>query len=88
MQSLPIYKLIPHRRYPSSSIKKSIDCIRSYLERDSFVPDAIIGHFANPQMEIVSKLGCIYKNAKPVSYNILIILFNLKRIILFPINVY
>ena len=64
VQSLPIYKLIPHRRYPSSSIKKSIDCIRSYLERDSFVPDAIIGHFANPQMEIVSKLGRIYKNAK------------------------
>ena len=64
IRSLPIFKLIPHRRYPRTSIKKSIDSIISFISNDSFVPDAIIGHFANPQMEIVSKLGLLYKDAR------------------------
>jgi len=62
--SIPIYKYIPHGKYPKRSIDKCLKSILSIIEDNDFVPDAIIGHFYNPTLEIVCRLKSIYPNAK------------------------
>lgn len=62
--SIPIFKLIPHGKYMDITISKQINRIIKMNESDDFVPDAIIGHFYNPQIEIISKLKNIYPKAR------------------------
>lgn len=62
--SIPIFKLIPHGKYMKITISKQINKILKLNELDDFIPDAIIGHFHNPQIEIISKLKDIYPNAQ------------------------
>lgn len=58
----PMFKLIPHRKFSSSVIKSQTNKILRLLEDKRFIPDIIIGHWANPQLELVNKLkdniGC------------------------------
>lgn len=61
--SIPIFKYVPHGKYPQNSISKQIKNIQDIIDERNFIPDAIIGHFYNPQMEIISKLKYIYTNA-------------------------
>lgn len=60
---MPMEKFIPHGRFSKKTIKKQLDSIRALLNREQFVPDLIIGHWLNPQIEMLSKLGIEY-NAK------------------------
>ena len=62
--SMPIYKFIPHGKYPKRSINKCLESILDILKELDFVPDAIIGHFYNPTLEIVGRLKQCYPNAK------------------------
>ena len=62
--SVPIYKYFPHGKYPSFSINKQISFLKDLLLKKEFVPDAVIGHFYNPQLEIISKLKKFYPNAR------------------------
>jgi L-malate glycosyltransferase len=62
--SIPIFKLLPHGRFSSITIYKQINKILKLNKSDGFVPDAIIGHFHNPQIEIISKLKSIYSKAR------------------------
>lgn len=62
--SIPIFKYMPHGKYPKSVICHQMENIESILHKHYFVPDAIIGHFYNPQIEIISNLKKIYPNAK------------------------
>ena len=62
--SIPIYKYIPHGKYPKSSIKKCLGEIKKILNDAGFIPDAIIGHFYNPTLELVGELKQQYPNAK------------------------
>ena len=62
--SIPIFKYVPHGKYPQRSIEKCLKTILSILREQSFDPDAIIGHFYNPTLEIVGRLKQIYPNAK------------------------
>lgn len=60
----PIFKYIPHRAYPKRSIEKAKKQILDYLKKESIVPDYIIGHFYNPQMELLPILKKHFSNAK------------------------
>jgi len=61
--TIPIFKYVPHGRYTKSTINKKVRELTKILERRAFTPDAIIGHFYNPQIEIVGKLGEQYPQA-------------------------
>lgn len=62
--SIPIYKYVPHGRFSKKEIRKKTKEIEDILNEKDFIPDAIIGHFYNPQLEIVSRLKNKYPNAK------------------------
>ena len=62
--SIPIFKFIPHGRYLNTTIRKQINKIIKLNKGDDFVPDVIIGHFYNPQIEIISKLKQYYPNTQ------------------------
>ena len=64
VMSPPIYKYIPHRGYPKSSIKKAKTQIMEYLKKEGVKPDMIIGHFYNPQMELLPLLKESFPDAK------------------------
>ena len=61
--SVPIFKFIPHGRYPKREIRKQVSFLRVLLQKECFTPDAIIGHFHNPQLEIVGALKCVFPDA-------------------------
>lgn len=62
--SIPIFKLFPHGKYSKTAISKQINRILEINAMDKFIPDAIIGHFHNPQIEIISKMKEIYPSAR------------------------
>lgn len=57
---LPIFKFIPHGRYSKNRIEKQIEKIKYINAKCGFIPDIIIGHWTNPQLEILYKLKEIY----------------------------
>ena len=61
--SIPIFKYVPHGTYPQRSINKQLSRLLKIMRERHFVPDAIIGHFYNPQIELVAKLKGIYPDA-------------------------
>ena len=62
--SVPIFKLFPHGRFTKTTIEKKTKEIILILKQRDFIPDIIVGHFYNPQLEIVSNLKQYYPNAK------------------------
>lgn len=61
--SIPIYKYIPHGKYSARSINKAVGQIEGILKDRDFKPDAVIGHFYNPTLEIVGRLKQLYPQA-------------------------
>ena len=61
---IPLYKPIPHGKFSSRGIKKSIAEIIKCNEDVNFVPDVIVGHFINPQYEVLSALKKYYNGVK------------------------
>ncbi|GCB34726.1 glycosyl transferase family 1 [Bacteroides faecalis] len=61
---IPAFKAIPHGKHSAKAIVTAIDAILTENEKVDFVPDIIVGHFPNPQLELVSKLKKCYQNAK------------------------
>ena len=72
--SMPVFKFIPHGKYPKHSILKTVDIIENICEKNRFKPDAIIGHFFNPTTEVIYELkkrhpkvkSCIVFHETPV----------------------
>ena len=62
--SVPIFKFVPHGAYPERSIRKQLRFLHKVLSERSFIPDAIIGHFYNPQLELVARLKEYYPSAR------------------------
>ena len=60
---LPMLKVMPGQGYSASSMQKQTAKITKILERNGFVPDIVIGHFANPSLELVARIAEKY-NAK------------------------
>ena len=61
---IPVFKPIPHGRFSSEAILKTVDEILIDNQNNNFTPDVIIGHFANPQLELLNKLKVAYVNPK------------------------
>jgi conserved hypothetical protein len=57
---LPIKKFIPHCKPSNNIIEKQVNRIIEILEKENFKPEVITGHWASPQMEIISKLKMKY----------------------------
>lgn len=53
---IPMLKLIPRTKYSELQINKQFKKILSVLEKETFVPDLILGHWENPQIPLLSML--------------------------------
>ena len=57
----PMFKMIPMGGFSRKILDNQVDTISRILSSEQFIPDIIIGHWANPQMYLVAKLGKLYK---------------------------
>lgn len=57
---LPIVKAVPHGRFSTKKINKQIHRIDKILEDECFIPDVIIAHWVNPQIQLLPILGQKY----------------------------
>lgn len=57
-------KAIPHSNFSKKQIDKQVLNITDYCAAEKFEPDLIVGHWANPQLELVSKLKKHFPHAK------------------------
>lgn len=64
VKRMPMFKPIPHGGYTQRTINRSIKEITDWLGLDGFSPDVIIGHFPNPQIEVVNLLHERYPQSK------------------------
>lgn len=60
---IPIIKYIPYSKFSNRQLNKQISEIRSVLNKSNMVPDIIVGHWMNPQIELLNRLSKFY-NAK------------------------
>ncbi len=60
-------KLIPHGAFSKREIKKQGESIVRILEDNRFVPDLVIGHWANPQAALIAWLKQNYKKSNFIS---------------------
>lgn len=61
VQRIPIFKALPLGKYPLKSIKRQINKIINNNLVNNFNPDIIVGHFHNPNLELISILKEKYK---------------------------
>ena len=61
---LPMLKVIPHKAHSRSVVNKQIKKIEAILKQEKFEPDVIVGHWASPQMELVSELKKYHPNSR------------------------
>ena len=61
---VPVFKPIPHGKFSNKAIRKAVQCIVSNCKGNSFIPDVIIGHFPNPQIEMLGMLKSDFSAAK------------------------
>lgn len=59
----PMLKLRPGQAYTPTMMARQARKIENQLKRNSFIPDLVVGHFANPSTELVAILSEYY-NAK------------------------
>ena len=64
IKRIPLFKPIPHGGYLHHTIIKSVNQIKTWLDGEDFEPEIIIGHFPNPQIEVVNLLHDNYSKAK------------------------
>lgn len=61
---IPLYKPLPHGKFSGKGLDNSIECILQDNKSNEFVPDLIVGHFINPQLEVLSVLKKHYPASK------------------------
>ncbi len=61
---VPIFKLFPHKKFSKKSIDLQTNRIVKKLSEKQFKPDFIIGHWTNPQLELLHALKKIISDAK------------------------
>lgn len=59
-----VFKLIPHRKATYSSVKQAAYNVLLHNAKINFVPDYIVAHFSNPQLELLDILKKEYPFAK------------------------
>lgn len=61
---IPVFKPYPHTRFTAKSIDRATAFIHKEMQNADFVPDIIVGHFPNPQLELISNLRQYYPEAR------------------------
>ena len=61
---IPLQKKIPHGKFPINKLKDSVKKIIGFNKENTFVPDIILGHFINPQLEVLNYLKKEYNHAR------------------------
>ncbi len=56
VRRIPIFKLIPHKKYSNSVLESHLSKIISVIKGKEFLPDVIVGHWSNPQLWLINKL--------------------------------
>lgn len=57
---IPLFKPIPHGGYSKKAIRQAVEKIVEWNGESGFIPDIIVGHFPNPQIEVVGRLKEFY----------------------------
>lgn len=52
----PMVKMIPHSKFSNRVLDAQVGKIQQVLEKESFVPDVIVSHWVNPQVDLVRRL--------------------------------
>lgn len=60
----PVFKLFPHLKFNNKIIRKVTEFIVMDNKDDNFLPDIVVGHFRNPQLQILYYLKDYYHNIK------------------------
>jgi len=60
----PIYKMLPHGRFTKRAIVGQSKNVLSYCRESNFKPDVIVGHWLNPQLEIITELSKTFPEAR------------------------
>lgn len=63
---IPMFKFFPHIKFSKNIIKNQITNILKKLSNHHFKPDFIIGHWSNPQLELINSLKLEFSDAKSV----------------------
>lgn len=58
--NLPMKKYLPGAPFGEKKMEEQIERIKSTLTGIAFVPEAITGHWVNPQLELISRLKSVY----------------------------
>ncbi|AUC22220.1 hypothetical protein BTO15_08995 [Polaribacter sejongensis] len=53
---MPIYKSFPRFRFAKKTIERQEEKIFKELDQSNFIPDIIVGHWENPQLELITLL--------------------------------
>lgn len=56
----PIFKIVPHGRFAKKVLENQLTKLKNIIRDEHWIPDIIIGHFPNPQLEIIHELKKIY----------------------------
>lgn len=62
--SMPVFKVFPHVRFFSRTIRKLARAIFDRSSQAAFTPDVIICHFVDPQLPLIAELKQLYPRAK------------------------
>lgn len=66
---LPLLKLFPGRAFSKAKLRKVSKRIETILSNDGFVPDLVMGHFANPSTELVANLSSYYHSKSSIVFH-------------------
>ena len=65
----PMLKTLPGKGYSAKTMQKQSDEICNVLDQQSFIPDLVIGHFANPSTELVAIISKHYKAKSSIVFH-------------------
>ncbi len=65
----PLFKLFPGMAYSKKRISNYSDSLCKYLDKHEFVPDVVLGHFANPSLEIVANVAEYYNARSSIVFH-------------------
>ena len=65
-------KFIPKTKYSERQVSKQIKEIVNFINKNNFKPDIIIGHWENPQIQIVAQLKKIFSAKTAIVFHSLV----------------
>lgn len=65
----PMLKIFPGNGYSTGKMQSQAKEICYYLEKEAFIPDLVIGHFANPSTELTAIIAEKYKAKSSIVFH-------------------